>query len=71
MITNRLQGLVAAAILALAGATQAAIAAVGTLGDVSDRPMLDDLVRSSDIRLRTAARSAIKRLMNVRVAICP
>ena len=39
-----------------------AIAAVGTLGDESDRAMLEKYVTSTDTRLRTAAQSALKRL---------
>jgi len=39
-----------------------AIAAVGTLGGDSDRGMLEELSRSSDTRLRTAAKSALGRL---------
>lgn len=54
--------------LVLAGKTRSvplrmsAIAAVGTLGGASDRAMLDEFGRNSDVRLRTAARSALKRL---------
>lgn len=39
-----------------------AIAAVGTLGDATDLPMLEIHAISSDIRLITAAKSALKRL---------
>jgi len=39
-----------------------AIAAVGTLGDQSDRPMLEEYASSTDVRLRKSARSALTRL---------
>lgn len=39
-----------------------AIAAVGMLGDKTDQVLLEGLSRSSDVRLRTAARSGLKRL---------
>lgn len=39
-----------------------AIAAVGTLGEESDRAMLGKYAASTDTRLRTAAQSALKRL---------
>ncbi len=39
-----------------------AIAAIGTIGVESDRPLLEKYAKSSDIRLRTAAQSALKRL---------
>lgn len=39
-----------------------AIAAVGTLGDESDREMLEKYSQSSDIRLRKSAQSALTRL---------
>ena len=39
-----------------------AIAAVGTLGEESDRLMLEKYAASTDTRLRTAAQSALKRL---------
>jgi len=39
-----------------------AIAAVGTLGDESDKPMLSKYAASTDVRLRKAARSALSRL---------
>lgn len=39
-----------------------AIAAVGTLGDESDRILLEPYAASTDTRLRTAAQSAVKRL---------
>jgi len=39
-----------------------AIAAVGTLGDSSDRPMLEKYASSSDARLRESAQSALNRL---------
>ena len=39
-----------------------AIAAVGTLGDSTDRPMLEKYASSSDVRLRKSAQSALGRL---------
>ncbi len=39
-----------------------AIAAIGTLGDESDRALLGTYVASSDVRLRKSARSALKRM---------
>jgi len=39
-----------------------ALAAIGTLGDKSDRALLERFASSSDVRLRTAARSALGRL---------
>jgi len=39
-----------------------AIAAVGTLGDSSDRPMLEKYASSADVRLRKSAQSALGRL---------
>ena len=44
------------------GDAQTAIAVIGTLGGVSDRAVLKDFGRGNDVRLRTAARSALKRL---------
>ena len=39
-----------------------AIAAIGTLGDESDRAMLDTLLKGNDMRLHVAIKSALKRL---------
>jgi len=39
-----------------------AVAAVGTLGEPADRAVLEGYARSDDVRLRTAAVSALKRL---------
>ncbi len=39
-----------------------AIAAIGSLGDSTDRPLLEKYSQSTDIRLRTAAASALNRL---------
>lgn len=39
-----------------------AIAAVGTLGDASDKPMLEKYAASSDVRLRKSAQGALGRL---------
>jgi hypothetical protein len=41
-----------------------AIAAIGTLGDTSDRSSLEKHSQSTDIRLRTAAQSALHRLQD-------
>lgn len=39
-----------------------AIAAIGTLGDATDRPLLEKYSQSTDIRLRTAGASALAKL---------
>lgn len=42
-----------------------AIAAVGTLGDPSDKPLLEKYASSTDVRLRKSAQSALGRLNSV------
>ena len=39
-----------------------AIAAVGTLGNADDQVVLEEYAKSSDVRLRKSAQSALKRL---------